>query len=72
MWKKEAYLMEFALLLVVVDDGLGGFVEGLQSLLDCLKIVVHSTTCLRSLHQALRHRFVTHFEVDDTFDWRNL
>ena len=36
MWKKEAYLVEFALLLVVVDDGLGGFVEGLQSLLDRL------------------------------------
>ena len=68
----DSYGVELALLVVILDDGLGCVVKRLQSLLDRILVVVHATARLGSLEQALRHRLVAHLEVNDALDRRDL
>lgn len=50
-----SHLPDDAALLVVSDDGLGGFVIQIQTLLDGLLVVVGAAAGLSALHQPLHH-----------------
>ena len=54
-----------AFALVGVDDGLGVLVEGGQTLLDGLLVVVGAPGGLGAVQQPLRHASVGHVEIKD-------
>jgi len=54
---------QLPLLLKVLENGPGHFVECGESLLDGLLVVVDAAGCFPSIEEALRHRVVRHFQV---------
>ena len=55
----------------MLDNGLGVLVEGDESLLDGLLIVVSTARCLGSLQESLGHGGVGDLEVENVLAWSN-
>lgn len=62
---RKHYLENFVNFVIVIDYGLSVIVKRLEAFDDCFFVVVHSSARLRSLQQALFHRLICDFEVED-------